>query len=146
MHDDNYEEDPARRREQEEDDAALAAYDGWISRCLTTAEWIGEFSMFGAERGDRPKSRQLATAWIRLSRPNKYFLDALVRLGRVREDSKDLTLHLRSPILCDSWMMHCWCLAVTSALTTLLEDEADFISNMLSVGSRTSLTPRRDRH
>ena len=62
MHDDNYEEDPARRREQEEDDAALAAYDGWISRCLTTAEWIGEFSMFGAERGDRPKSCLLYTS------------------------------------------------------------------------------------
>ena len=49
MHDDDYDDydvDPARRREQEEDDAALAAYDGWISRCLSTAEWIGEFSMF----------------------------------------------------------------------------------------------------
>lgn len=143
MHDDDHEEDPEWRRDQE-DAAALAAYDNWIARSLTTVELIGDLAAFGAERDVLPKSKQLATGWIRLSHPNCDFLAALRRLGRVRDNDDDCVLQLHSPVICDSWVMHCWCTSVTSALSNLLQDEATYISNILSVGSRTSPPPRRD--
>lgn len=141
MHDDD---DAGRRRDEEEDRAALAAYDNWIARTLTTVEWIGEIAAFTAERDVLPRKRQMATGWIRLSHPNRDFLAALRRLGRVRDDRDDLVLELRSPVLGESWVMHCWCTSVTSALSNLLRDEADYISNLLTAGPRTSVTPRRD--
>lgn len=143
MHDEEHDDDPEWRRDQE-DAAVLAAYDSWISRSLTTVELIGDLATFAAERDVLPKSRQLATGWIRLGHPNSDFLAALRRLGRVSEVEDDRVLQLRSPIMCESWVMHCWCTSVTSALSNLLQDEANYISNILSVGSRTSLTPRAD--
>ncbi|WP_010337092.1 hypothetical protein [Sphingobium yanoikuyae] len=138
--------DERSRREEAEDAPALAAYDRWIGQALSSAEWIADFAVFAAERENRDIGGQLATAWVRVVRPNCDFLAALHRLDRVRGEDGDWCLLLKSPVMGDSYVMHCWSRTVTNVLADLLSDEADFVSNMLAYGARNanSVVRRKD--
>lgn len=111
--------------------SAVTKYDRRVQQALCSADWISRWSAYAASLAIGARSQRLATLRIYLKDPRPRFLSSLSRQGYLIGSEGFWYLSATWPSVDSEYVLDQSSLAAVRVLTSILEDEAEFLACVL---------------